>query len=941
VLSIGKVGGGTGDPRYYADSVARGHEDYYSGQGEAQGEWYGAGAASSGLTGTVGEDEFLTLLRPASHRTTLGFDLTFSAPKSVSILYGVGGDDLARATRDEHDAAVRQALGYMERHACWTRRGHGGRKLLQGNGLTVALFRHRSSRAGDPQLHTHAVVANSTQAHGRVTALDGRAIYAHARTAGFLYQAALRAEITRRVGVEWEPVEHGMAEIRGMHPDVRAHFSRRRNEIEERMQTLGLRSARAAQLATLDTRRAKQYDVPVRRLRDDWRARAEEIGLGQLELDALLDRRAPGPPLTPDPATTTQHLSSPAGLTMEASTFDRRAVLRELAALHREGADVAELEAVADGWLRSDEAVRLEPASKRPMTGARYSTPEMLEQETRLVDQARARLAAGAGVVPEDHLKQMLVQSPLLSDEQRSLVRSLASSGRGIEVVRAAAGTGKTYALAVAREAWESTGARVYGCALAARAAVELQSQAGIDSATIARSLQDLRHGWGLPRGSVLIVDEAGMVGTRALLELADHAAETESKLVLVGDDRQLPELEAGGAFRGIAERIGCLDLRQVHRQAADWDRRALEQLRRGNVDAWAEKYREHARLVARRSATELREQLVSDWWHAARHGADSVMIAHRRTDVSQLNAAARVRMREGGRLRSEDLTIGPFAFAVGDQVLVRKNDRRLGVVNGARGEVIGIDRDQDALRIKVDDRAVTLNAGYLESGHLMHGYALTAHAAQGATVDQAFVLGSDDLYREWGYTALSRHYEMARFYVVSPGSVERCLPGLESHEASATDDVVGSLARSRRQEMATEIAERGFPDRDIGAEAARRAAALREEAKCVPAWKRSKRRELEELAASNELAAEFHRSDEAFPSGDASIREKTDLNALRSRLLDDSPEREARIGSMPERWDGRDSWAVAAAHLAADEPLGMVPLRELPEPEHELDLGL
>jgi conjugative relaxase-like TrwC/TraI family protein len=941
VLSIGKVGGGTGDPRYYVDSVARGHEDYYSGQGEAQGEWYGAGAASSGLTGTVGEDEFLTLLRPASHRTTLGFDLTFSAPKSVSILYGVGGDALARATRDAHDAAVRQALDYMERHACWTRRGHGGRELLQGDGLSVALFRHRSSRAGDPQLHTHAVVANSTQADGRATALDGRAIYAHARTAGFLYQAALRAELTRRVGVEWEPVQHGVAEIHGIHADVRAHFSRRRNEIEERMQTLGLRSARAAQLATLDTRRAKQYDVPVRRLRDDWRARAEEIGLGQLELDALLDRRAPGRPVAPDPTATTQHLSSPAGLTMQASTFDRRAVLRELATLHREGADVADLEAVADGWLRSDEAVRLEPASKRPMTGARYSTSEMLEQETRLVDQARARMAAGAGVVPAHDLEQRLVQSPLLSDEQRSLVRSLASSGRGIEVVRAAAGTGKTYALAVARDAWESTGARVYGCALAARAAVELQSQAGIDSATIARSLQDLRHGWGLPRGSVLIVDEAGMVGTRALLELADHAAETESKLVLVGDDRQLPELEAGGAFRGIAERIGCLELRRVHRQAADWDRSALEQLRRGKVDAWAESYREHGRLVARRSATELREQLVSDWWQTAREGADSVMIAHRRTDVAELNAAARVRMREDGRLRSADLTVGPIAFAVGDQVLARRNDRRLGVVNGARGEVIGIDRNQDALMLEVEGRSVAVDSGYLESGHLTHGYALTAHAAQGATVDQAFVLGSDDLYREWGYTALSRHRESARFYVVSPGSVERCLPGLEAHEASAAHDVVASLTHSRRQEMATEIEERGFGDRHVSAQAARRAARLREAADRLPAWKRSKRRELETLADANDQAALFHQPAQALSHGAPRIQRTVDRNALRSRLLDHSADRHARIGSMPERWDGRESWALAAIRLEVDQPLGMVPMRELPTPERELDLGL
>jgi Ti-type conjugative transfer relaxase TraA len=942
VLSIGKIGGGNGDPRYYVDAVARGHEDYYTGDGEAQGEWYGSGAASKGLTGSVEEDEFLALLRPANHRTTLGFDLTFSAPKSVSILFGVGDPHLARLTRNAHDAAVREALDYMERNACWTRRGRGGHNVIKGEGLSIALFRHRSSRAGDPQLHTHAVVANVTMAEGRSTALDGRAIYAHARTAGFLYQAALRAELTRHVGVEWEPIHNGLAEIRGIDPDVRSCFSRRRKEIQDRMQTLGLHSARAAQFATLETRRRKDYDVPARRLHDEWRARAEEVGLGQTELEAVLDRRAPGRPLTPERSAIAAHLSSPAGLTAAASTFDRRAVLRELATVHPEGMDADELERMADEWLCSDDVVVLEPGTKRSITGARYSTPEMLELEHQLVEEAKARATAGVGVVPSQQVEQLLANAPLLSDEQRDLVQSLVSSGRGVEVVRAAAGTGKTYALAVARDAWESTGVRVFGCALAARAAVELQSHAGIDSATIARSLQDLRHGWGLPPGSVLVVDEAGMVGTRALLELADHAAETKSKIVLVGDDRQLPELEAGGAFRGIAERVGFLELRRVHRQAADWDRAALEQLRRGNVDGWADAYREQGRLVVRRSATELREQLVTDWWRGMRDGTDCVMVAHRRDDVAQLNAAARVRMREDGRLRSDDLAVGSIAFAVGDQVLARRNDRRLGIVNGARGEVVAIDPDQAAVTMKLEDREVTLNAGYLESGNLTHGYALTAHAAQGATVDRAFVLGSDDLYREWGYTALSRHRDSAHFYVVSPGSVEHCLPGMEVHEASAVDDVVASLGWSRRQEMATEIGERGFQDADFGAAAARRAAELRAAANRMPAWKRRKRSELEQLADANERAAVITQSkcDDGLRPGPMRPRE-SGLNEMRSDVLDDSPDRTLRIGRMPEGWDGRESWARAAMRLEHAGTRDFVPVRELPVALPEIDLEL
>lgn len=214
VVSIGKLGGGPGSERYYTDAVARGREDYYSGEGEAQGEWTGAGAAQLGLQGGVDADDFSSLLRGVAPsgmqlrrepdaRSVIGFDLTFSAPKSVSVLYGIGNPDIAQATRDAHDEAVRQALGYLERTACHARRGRGGVDRLRGDGLAVATFRHRSSRAGDPQLHTHAVVANLTQADGRWSTLDGRAVYAHARTAGFLYQAALRGEMTRRLAVQW------------------------------------------------------------------------------------------------------------------------------------------------------------------------------------------------------------------------------------------------------------------------------------------------------------------------------------------------------------------------------------------------------------------------------------------------------------------------------------------------------------------------------------------------------------------------------------------------------------------------------------------------------------------------------------------------------------------------------------------------------------------
>lgn len=336
------------------------------------------------------------------------------------------------------------------------------------------------------------------------------------------------------------------------------------------------------------------------------------------------------------------------------------------------------------------------------------------------------------------------------------------------------------------------------GCALSARAARELEDQAGIDATTIARLRGELERGRPLDDRTVLVVDEAGMVGSRVLVELAEHAAEARAKLVLVGDDRQLPEIDAGGGFRGLADRLGCVQLTEVRRQRHDWDRAALDALRDGDVETWADAYRDHGRIVARPTADATRAELVADWWRAAQQpGVDAVMIAHRRSDVADLNGRARALLRETGQLGDVELDAGGRMFAVGDRVVASRNDRRLEVVNGDRGEVTGVDLDRRTAQLRLSGGAtVNLDSAYLEDGHLDHGYALTAHKAQGATVDHAFVLGSDDLYREWGYTALSRHR-------ASSASVERHLPGLEPDEDPLGRQLIDMLGDSHAKTLA------------------------------------------------------------------------------------------------------------------------------------------
>ena len=478
-----------------------------------------------------------------------GFDLTFRAPKSVGVLWGVAEADVARQVRLGHEAAVAGALGYLEREACRARRGAGGAVRVKGEGFVAAAFRHRSSRAGDPLLHTHVVVANATRGpDGRWTALDGRELYRHAKTAGYLYQAVLRAELTDRLGVDWNEVENGAADLRGVSRSVVEHFSGRRREMVEHMRARGERSARAAQVATLETRRAKDYDVSADRLREEWRARAAERGFDRWAIGRVINRPAWRDAEPADAAA--ERLEGPAGLTREQSALSRRDVIQAFAEAARDGARVDEIESAADAFLLRGEIVELEQAAGE----RRYTTRAMLRVERELLHGAESRRDDGAGRAQLRHIDAALADRPSLTAEQCELVEALAWGGDGVQVVRAPAGAGKTFALDAAREAWQRTGVPVLGCALSARAACELRDQAAIDATTIARLTHALDRGAALGRGSVLVVDEAGMVGTRDLARLADAAAHAEAKLVLVGDDRQLPEIDAGGAFGALAD---------------------------------------------------------------------------------------------------------------------------------------------------------------------------------------------------------------------------------------------------------------------------------------------------------------------------------------------------------------------------------------------------
>jgi ATP-dependent exoDNAse (exonuclease V) alpha subunit len=267
----------------------------------------------------------------------------------------------------------------------------------------------------------------------------------------------------------------------------------------------------------------------------------------------------------------------------------------------------------------------------------------------------------------------------------------------------------------------------------------------------------------------VLIVDEAAMAETRVLAPILAAVEQAGGKAILIGDPLQLPAVGAGGLFAAIVERHGAIELSENQRQPDEFERRALQAVRDGRGRDYLAFADQRDRLVVSNDPLENRAQLLGDWWqHARTDLAGNLMLAHRRTDVAELNTLARALMQAEGRLGEESLTAAGHEFRAGDRILCRRNSAALGVRNGTRGTVEQVDRDRRELGVRTDrGDQVTLWASYLDAGHVRHAYALTGHASQGLTVERAFVLGGAGAQlQEWGYVALSRARTETRLYL-------------------------------------------------------------------------------------------------------------------------------------------------------------------------------
>lgn len=800
MLSIGKVS--PGRAAYYEDSVAKGRDDYYSGSGEAPGTWVGRGSGALGLSGRVEAKRFNALVAgmdpsdPQLRRTLLSkerksrvingkrhdpvaaYDLTFSAPKSVSVLFATADPDTARELVRAHDRAVTAALDYLEDTAVYTRRGRNGVVVEQGDGLIAAAYRHRMSRAKDPQLHTHVVAGNvvRTPSDGQWRALHASVVYRHARTAGVLYQAHLRAEIVDRLGLHWGAVTKGAAELQGVPRPVLREFSRRRIEIEQAAAeegSLSLSTKAGAEALALKTRTAKDQTVATADWRADIAARAEEHGFDQKTRQHLLaeGRHHPAHRASDrDHRALVNELTGPTGLTALRNTFTERDALTDLAEHHPQGLRVTDARREVARLIERDDVLTTRPAENAGVTEARHTTTDLVDCERRLVTNATGRVDLGVAVVPDrtiDAAIRHASQEP--SPEQAAVVRTVARSGNGVDVVEALAGTGKTFTAGIMRDVYARHGRTVIGAAPTGRAAREL-SDVGIPARTLHSILLAAGHDpeRAIPNGSVVILDEAGMAPTRLTEQFLQRATAAGAKVIAMGDSGQLPSVQAGGWLRQIGETTGALRLTTVMRQRDPEERRVLGLLHdRPDGGTPYLRWLDHKqRLHIDTDTPALIDRAITSWAKAAdTHGLDqAVLIARDLGTRNALNDLARAHHAATGGL-GEERTYDGLRIATGDRVIARRNARILDVDNGTRGIVTAVRRTGIDIRTDQGEHR-TLPADYVKQ-HVEHAYALTGHGVQGATVEWAGVVARPEhLTKGWSYTALSRARDTTELYV-------------------------------------------------------------------------------------------------------------------------------------------------------------------------------
>lgn len=767
MLSISQpIRAGSGE--YYLSLAAT--DDYYlNGDQEPAGFWLGDGAKSLGLRGQVEPEPFRNLLRGLSPdgqqelvknvhgERRAGWDATWSVPKSVSTAWSQATPEVRLQIEEALRRAVERAIRHVETLEIVSRTGPKG--IIRNKAkLLFAVFPHSVSRNGEPQLHLHSILLNvGVRADGTTGTLEPKDLFRHKMLLGALFRVELAYQLEKSLGLR-AMRDKKTFELIGIPQELMDEFSTRRKEILEELSKLGLSGAKAAAVAALNTRSSKEA-VPREELFKRWHALGKQHHFTAKELGWLIHAAFPernrqteafllGKETLTELTDNTGHFSKKEFMTVFLQGAQGR------------GMSADEAFSLGHKLFQSSEIV---PVAV-PSADQRFTTREVLQLEKEVIE--TAGVMAARGTEPPSRLPR--VDFPISLEQQEALRLMLGATPGSLTLLRGIAGAGKTTVFKAAYQAWKEQGIEVLGAALSGKAASELKKASGIEAQTLHSLIWELQGGARrLSDKTVLVVDEAAMVGTRQLLSVLKLCNESGARCVLAGDDRQLQAVEHGGGFSALLNRLPSSELTGIFRQKEAWAREAVKDFAAGKTGAALSAYQERSFVTQASSEAEALARLVNDW--RSKGGIErpdkQIILAPTNSVVDELNLLAQAQRLQAEALAPECLECGNVRYFVGDRVIFTLNDRQLGVWNGDSGKVEGI---RDGKLLVSLGSQVTREIDLTRYRHLKLGYAFTVNRAQGATVDNSLVYAANQN-RELAYVEASRARESTRWYLAEP----------------------------------------------------------------------------------------------------------------------------------------------------------------------------
>ncbi|MET4736702.1 conjugative relaxase-like TrwC/TraI family protein [Bradyrhizobium japonicum] len=782
--------------------------EYYLGNREPAGRWITAsghfGAIDGGQVeqalfeglhaGVDSKGQLLLSNSGAVARHVGGLDLTLSAPKSVSLVFGLADPETRTKIEQAQWRAAKAVIDYLDRHAAFGRRGRNGHRLEKVS-LTVACFQHGESRPAehedgrifsDPNLHTHAVILNlAIRTDGTIGALDARHLFANKMAAGAVYHAALAHELQALGFGITEVGRNGTFELVGVPKSLRKYFSARRRQVEEAMAREGLTTSSAPALAaaiTVGTRSSKLDDGPSDRF-IIWEERAAMQGIDVPRFVSDLQvHRAPDPDVQ-EALIAARMAALPEELTAHESLFERRHLYAAVAAaLVGTGASNERVEREVEGLVRQRAIIQL---GQDPLQQPIYSTPNMIAVERDLLRLTEDLMRRQCGA-PDAALVAQLCEGMGLNSDQIAAARA-ATTEATIAIVEGTAGAGKSTMLAPVVQAYTQSGFRVVGSATAWKIAHQLRDDLGIEARATDSWIARAHFGGSfLDRRTVLIVDEAGLLDSRQMHRLLQEVEQTGAKLILVGERRQLPAVGAGAPLQIVASVLKTTRMDTIVRQRETWAREAVLAFAKGDATRGIKAF--HSRgLLAVTAGEAATIGAMVDAWEQSRvppvSGAD-LLIAKTNSQVHAINCEVRTRLRQKGLLQQEEIIVPavtpsgqdqPLHLAVGDHIRFLVRYDVLNIINGTTGVVTAIDNrepEKPVVTARIDKRHLTFGLTELVDDlgrvRLAHGYATTIYGAQGLTTERAFVLLNGTYSRQDIYIAASRARDKTYLYANS-----------------------------------------------------------------------------------------------------------------------------------------------------------------------------